>query len=253
MNTHRLRHEIVPVEKIDVVLMESLFSLFQFHYDAVTRDRFEADLEEKDCIVLLRDTQNGEVKGFSTQQILTTEIDGKRVRALFSGDTIIDPAFWGEQELVRGWCRVAGKALAEEPETPLYWLLISKGFRTYLYLPVFYHEFWPQHDRKTPSEMRRLLDGFAMQKWPEFYDSASGLLRFPQSLGALKTHLADLPEGRQDDPHARFFLSRNPTFLQGTELVCLSEISIPNTKSIGKRLIQSAVREWTSVPEEVHV
>ena len=46
-----------------------------------------------------------------------------------------------------------------------------------------------------------------------------------------------------DDPHVRFFLEHNPTYLQGTELVCLAPISLENTKSIGRRLIQQAVRD----------
>jgi len=43
--------------------------------------------------------------------------------------------------------------------------------------------------------------------------------------------------------HVQFFLKRNPTYLQGTELVCLAPISLENTKSIGRRLIQQAIRE----------
>ena len=31
------------------------------------------------------------------------------MRALFSGDTVIDPAYWGEQALVRAFCRLIGR------------------------------------------------------------------------------------------------------------------------------------------------
>ena len=44
--------------------------------------RFEADLAEKDCVVLLRDAATGEVSGFSTQKVLSAVVRGRRLRAL---------------------------------------------------------------------------------------------------------------------------------------------------------------------------
>ena len=243
MNTRRLCSQVLPVREIDAEFTSQLYRLFAANYDHVTLDRFEKDLAEKDFVVVLRDAESGAPCGFSTEQILRTVVDGQPIRALFSGDTIIDPDYWGEQELVRGWCRIAGQLLAEDSETPLYWLLISKGFRTYLYLPVFYHEYWPRHDQATPESAQRILNALAKKKWPDAYDPSSGLLRFPLSLGQLKTSIADVPTARQEDLDVKFFLERNPTHLQGTELVCLAPISLANTKSIGRRLIQQAIAE----------
>ncbi len=243
MTTRRLSSQVLPIQEIDADFTAKLYRLFATSYDNVTLARFESDLAGKDFIVVLRDAESGEPRGFSTQQILRLTVDGKPIRALFSGDTIIDPDYWGEQELVRGWCRVVGQLLAEETEIPLYWLLISKGFRTYLYLPVFYHEFWPRHDLATPDSAQRILDALAKSKWPEYYEPSSGLLQFPKSLGNLKSDIADVPAARMDDPDVKFFLQRNPTYLRGTELVCLAPISLDNTRSIGRRLIQQAIRE----------
>ena len=243
MKTRRLSSHVLPVQEIDADFTPKLYRLFSACYDNVTLSRFESDLAEKDFIVVLRDAASGEPRGFSTQQILRITVDGKPIRALFSGDTIIDPDYWGEQELVRGWCRVVGQLLAEDSEAPLYWLLISKGYRTYLYLPVFYHEFWPRYDRETPGSAQRILDSLANLKWPHYYQSASGLLQFPSSMGNLRSEIGDVPSARMDDPHVQFFLKRNPTYLRGTELVCMAPIFLNNTKSIGRRLIQQAIRE----------
>src|SRR5512145_1827694 len=123
----RLRSEIVPVPALAPDEPRRLFDLFARHYEHVAWPRFEADLAEKDCVVLLRDAATGEVCGFSTQKVLSAVVRGRRLRALFSGDTIIDPAFWGDQELIRGWCRFAGTLRAADAGAPLYWFLISKG------------------------------------------------------------------------------------------------------------------------------
>ena len=164
MTTRRLSSQVLPVQEIDADFTAKLYQLFAAYYDKnVTLARFESDLAEKDFIVVLRDTESGEPRGFSTQQILRITVDGKPIRALFSGDTIIDPDYWGEQELVRGWCRVVGQLLAEESEVPLYWLLISKGHRTYLYLPVFYHEFWPRYGSREDSRFCPAYPGFSRE------------------------------------------------------------------------------------------
>jgi len=243
---------VLPIQEIDSAFSVKLYQLLASCYENVTWARFQSDLAEKDFIVVLNDAASGEPKGFSTQQILFANLDGKPIRALFSGDTIIEPGYWGEQELVRGWCRIVGQLLAEDAVTPLYWLLISKGFRTYLYLPVFYHEFWPRYDRDTPERIKGILDAFASSKWPKYYQESSGLLEFPESFGNVKSEIADIPIARMDDPHVQFFLKSNPGYMKGSELVCLAPISLENTKSIGRRLIQQAIRDAQSVRPSTH-
>ena len=220
---------------------DAMFEIFARHYDEVSRDRFETDLTEKDGVVLLRGPDRA-LSGFSTQKTLRTRVDGREVRALFSGDTVIDRSQWGEQELCRGWSRYAGMVLAEEPETPLYWFLVSKGYRTYLYLPLFFREFYPRVDVPAPPFDQRLLDAFARQKFGEHYDPATGLITFPQSMGHLTGDLATVPPHRRDHAHVRFFLERNRDYARGTELACLAQISLANLTSFGRRLFESALR-----------
>ena len=205
-------------------------------------ERFRRDLREKDAVILLRDRWDGVVHGFSTQQIFRLTVAGRTVRALFSGDTIIDRAYWGEQELVRGWCHFAGRTLADDPATPLYWFLISKGYRTYLYLPLFFHRFLPGRDGVAGSFESQRLDALARAKFGRSYHPASGTLRFRESQGQLKPGLAETPAGREDNPHVRFFLERNPGYAHGDELVCLAEISPGNMKSFARRWLLEGTR-----------
>lgn len=242
----RLTSEVLPAGALDDAFVQELFALFRCYYDCVDEARFIRDLREKDAVILLRDTLTGEVRGFSTQQTLRHTIAGRMVRALFSGDTIIDRAYWGEQELVRGWCLFAGQTLAEEPGTPLYWFLISKGYRTYLYLPLFYHRFLPRGDEAGTAFEQRLLDGLAAEKFGGNYHPATGTLRFRKSQGQLKAGLIDTPAGREHDPNVQFFLERNPGYAQGDELVCLAEIAPGNMKSFARRWLLEGMR--TAVP-----
>jgi hypothetical protein len=229
------------VRDLDDSQRQAMFEIFARHYDQVSRDRFEADLGEKDGVVILTGP-DGCLSGFSTQKTLRARVGERDVRALFSGDTVIDRSQWGEQELCRGWSRYAGMVLAEEPDTPLYWLLVSKGYRTYLYLPLFFREFYPRVDVPTPPAAQQALDTFAGLKFGEHYHSGTGLIAFPHSMGQLTGELAIVPPHRREHAHVRFFLERNPDYASGTELACLAEISLDNLTSFGRRLFESALR-----------
>lgn len=254
MNSKRLIGKIrIRAELCDAEI-RALFEIFSRHYEKVSWSGFVGDLEEKDYVVVLVDSLTGEPRGFSTQQILKTEHEGRTVRTIFSGDTIIDRAFWGEQELVRTWCRFAGQVLAAEPQTPLYWFLISKGYRTYLFLPLFYREFYPRRDAVMPRFDKSLMDSLALAKFGDDYNSETGLIRFAESHGHLASELVDVPRGRREHPDVQFFLSRNPQYWRGDELVCLARIHPENMRSFAAAAVRegfqcgplrSRVREFT--------
>jgi hypothetical protein len=236
----RLRGEVVPRASLAPGLVRELFALFARHYEHVDWPHFAADLAEKDCAILLRDARSGEVRGFSTQKVLRATVGGRAVRAIFSGDTIIDPAFWGDQELVRGWCRFAGTVRAAEPGVPLFWFLISKGYRTYLYLPLFFVRYHPNPAGPTPAREQAIMDALAAEKFPGAYRAATGTLEFPDRRGNLTPDLASIPAARLRDPRVQFFLARNPDHARGTELVCLAEIAPENMRSIAARALAGA-------------
>jgi hypothetical protein len=229
--------EIVPAMRLTTSDRRKLYELLERHYEHVSWVQFEADLLEKDAVIVLRDA-SGLPCGFSTQKVMHITADGLAVRAIFSGDTIIDPNHWGEQELGRAWCRYVGQVRAVDPETPLYWFLISKGYRTYLYLPVFFKTYYPACAWPTPAAEQRILNALASAKFPEDYDAERGLVVFQESRGNLKPELAAVPPHRLKNQHVQFFLSCNPSYSQGTELTCLAEISPENMRSYPARILQ---------------
>src|SRR5579872_1093551 len=191
----RLHSECVSVAEMTREDRRAMYEVFSRHYDCVCWERFQNDLASKDYAIILRSESSG-IAGFSTQQILRITVDGLPVRAVYSGDTIIDRAYWGEQEMGRAWCQFVAAVYAEAPEIRLFWFLISKGYRTYLYLPLFFHEFYPRWNAPTPERERQVLDRLAGLKFPDEYNPATGLISFPESRGQLCAELAVIPERR---------------------------------------------------------
>jgi hypothetical protein len=80
--------------------------------------------------------------------------DGRDMRILFSGDTIIMKEYWGSMALSLLFGELMIRLLKEYEDKEIYWMLISKGLRTYKYLPSFFLEYYPCSDKPTPENYR---------------------------------------------------------------------------------------------------
>jgi hypothetical protein len=217
-----------------------MYELMDQHYVNVVPEAFEADLAEKQWVILLQDSVTDKVCGFSTQRLLTVEAGGVPVTALFSGDTIVAREKWGESALPHVWGRLALSLIDEHSGGPLYWFLISKGYKTYRFLPLFFREFYPRYDRATSRDAKVMIDALASSRCPELYDSAAGVIRAAPTKDRLRPGIADVTEARLRDAHVRFFLERNPGFADGDELCCLAPLTRENFTPAAWRVIGAA-------------
>lgn len=212
----------------DVAAMARLFDRY---YDGGAPAQFLRDLDGKTHVIELRD--GAALCGFSTLCVYESDAAGGPIRVIFSGDTIIDHAYWGEQSLALAFCRFAGALKAAAPARPLYWLLISKGHRTYRYLHLFAHRYHPRHDagEAAAAPLARLTDALARQRFGGAYDGATGLVRFGAAATRLRPQWHDERDAKRRSPAIAYFLERNPQHARGDELVCLCELEPANLRS----------------------
>lgn len=236
----KLFYEIIESGHLKPSQRSEMYQLFISCYDHVTPQAFESDLSSKTlAILLLNETR--ELMGFSTQEIYQFNMNGSLVNVLFSGDTVITPSCWGTQELVKGWCEVAAQMLKTSGEMSCYWFLISKGYRTYLYLPLFFNAYHPRPSGHE-ANLKEILDQLAEARFPGCYDPTNGLIRFPVHCGQLGSDLAEVPHHRDQNGDVQFFLARNPDYAAGVELACLAPINIENTHGLGRRMLGHAMK-----------
>ncbi len=234
MTQPRLLGSYQLISTVSETDLHRLFDLFRRHYDHVNFDQFKTNFLEKDYVILLRDEEQDVVRGFSTAVVYDRVVLHEPFKLLFSGDTVIDQGYWGQQALSKTWCSLAGKIKAEYPDTTLYWLLITKGHRTYLYLPLFFHEFYPRYDQSTPLFDQEVIHDFGRFKYGKNYDPARGIISFETPHGQLRDDLADIPASQFKNPHIRFFLEKNKHYRNGDELICLTRLDADNMKSLAK-------------------
>lgn len=236
----RLVGEVLPVRSITDCEREQMLVLMQSYYHNVSFDRFTADLSEKDWVILARDQATGLIRGFSTQMLI--ELPDKRAAkraALFSGDTIIDRAYWGQNPLAQLWGRVALTLIDEDPERELFWFLISKGYKTYRFLPVFFNEFFPRIDVATPAWAEATMSELGQARFPYRFDAEHGLVRAGSGDERLRADVAEVDDRRRRNRDIEFFETRNPNHALGDELCCLARLSRENFKRGAFKVIGS--------------
>jgi len=231
--------EIVPVNDITEPEKKRMFELMDEYYEGSNWQHFLKDLSEKAHVIMLRDSQTRDIQGFSTQMTLEAQVDGVLTKALFSGDTIINKDYWGESALAGLWGKYALSLIDSNPHTPLFWFLISKGYKTYKFLPVFFNEFYPRADKPTPVYEKRVIDAFARLKFPDLYDAEKGIILADDKKDKLRGGVADITEARLRDEHIRYFVERNPNWKSGDELACIAPLSRANFNRMAYRAIES--------------
>lgn len=229
-----LMGSIVEIDELSNRDIEMMYELMDTFYDNMTKENFLRDLKGKDYCIVLRDEAN-RIWGFSTQQILHIPLEDKLIHGVFSGDTIIHKDHWGSMELFIVFAKFFFEF--EEKYGDFYWFLISKGYKTYRMLPTFFNTFYPNYKEETPKEIRDIMNAFGRYYSPEEYDEKTGVLCYKGVKDKLKERVADISEERLKDKNIAFFIEKNPDYIKGNDIVCITKLSKSNLKPRIKRFL----------------
>lgn len=229
---------VVPVATLDGDERRQLLALMRSHFRDVTEARFAADLADKEVAVLLR--RAGEIVGFSTLARSDDRFAGEGVTAFFSGDTIVRRDARASADLARVWARhvfaEADRLRRAEPRRRVVWLLISSGYKTYRFLPLFFRDYLPAPGRDAAPADLALLRQLAAGRFGSRFDPASGIVRLAHPT-PLRDGVADVTAPRLRDPHVAHFVGANPDHAAGDELVCLADLHPDNVTAAGRRML----------------
>lgn len=216
-----------PLRLISDQDIKAMHQLFTGFYENADQPTFLRDLSKKDGAILVRDKETKQICGFTTVKKVPLW-DGRRdAIGVFSGDTILDPACWGDRTLKDAFTRYLLSLWLTSFGTPLYWLLISKGYKTYMLLAKNFVNYYPRHDAPADPRLERLVQAYSEKLFPGKYDKQRGILDFGEGAQRLRDDVAPITkEMRLTDPVINFFERRNPGWTRGHELPCVAEISI---------------------------
>ncbi|MCL1920410.1 MAG: hypothetical protein FWG50_04915 [Kiritimatiellaeota bacterium] len=218
--------------------------LYRAYYTGAKEEAFGKDLAEKDWVVLLK--AEGRVCGFSTQRLITGIECRQNVCApgtmnvLFSGDTIVDSGVRGQSGLAGGFGHLMAYLNERYDAQSLFWFLISKGARTYRFLPTFFKRYVPGPVADVDLDAR--LRDVATRLYPKEYQPETGVLHFEGDKDRL------IADELREDTASRFFRKRNPRWTDGDELCCFAPLPMDNLNRLGERVIRSTVPRWDISP-----
>lgn len=233
----RLLGQVCRIEQVNDIERQQMFSLMEENYENVDRDEFDYDFDHKQWVILAREVHSGSIRGFSTQVTYVQDVEGQRIRILFSGDTIVDRQYWANNPLAQLWGRLALSLIDESPDCPFYWFLICKGYRTYRYLSVFFDEFFPRCDIETPDPIKQLISTVASSRFGSRYRESSGIIKALPGGCRLRASIADVTADRLKNRHVAFFDRTNPGHVDGDELCCIASLTRKNLNRRAYRVI----------------
>lgn len=230
--------------ELDESMLKRMYFLMEEAYEEINYERFVSDLDKKQLVLLLQ-TKDGLIQGFTTFAVNPANSGTADYAILFSGDTIIHPAYWGSLALLKGWCAAVAHLMKQSPDCKWYWFLLSKGHRTYMFLPLFFKQYFPCMDseNRVPDSWLEIQDRTASLLYSESYKKGVPVLKFNQPLGQLNAPLAKSSYDRKANPHIDFFLQLNPDFERGDELLCFTWIHPDNMKGYPATYLKAALED----------
>ncbi len=226
MSIPYLKPTTIKVSNLSEKEITEFYQLYRQYYENVCFENFKTDFYKKDFVMVLRD-KTKELRGFSTLLIFKIKYLGRECQIIFSGDTIIEKSFWGTTALTLEFLRNIIKTKLKNPFTPVWWFLISKGYKTYLLLANNFINYYPRYDKETPSEIKQMIHQLADQFYPGHFNQNTGVIEFQGTHEKLKGFVAPVTdELRLRFPKIDFFCSQNSQWAKGNELACVGEVSL---------------------------
>lgn len=215
--------------------IEGMWALFEQYYADIEYSRFLSDLNGKSHVIVLEDGKK--VAGFTTIKTRDLTHEGRKVRVIFSGDTIVHRDYWGQRWLHRAFFLFVLRTYFSNPGRALYWHLISKGYKTYCIMSRGFNAYWPRHDAATPAYERSLMDRLSRDMFGDCWKPELGVIRFDASLGSLKPDIAPVTDADRQHADIRFFEQANPGHINGDELCCLGRVDGKQIMTYAKKLL----------------
>lgn len=226
MGNSGLKAILYPVPQLIFEQKKQMYDLFCHYYENHSFEQFLMDLSEKNDVILLQEKKTQTIQGFST--ILKKEIiiEGKKTWAVFSGDTVLNKTFWGSPALGIQFLTYLWKLKIKCLNRPVYWFLISKGYKTYLLMANNFAQHYPRFEIPTPDFEKKLMKEFYSSKFSKSYLAEKDLIVPQKDSCKLKISVADISNELLKNPRIAFFQNRNPDWQKGSELCCIAKMSL---------------------------
>jgi hypothetical protein len=150
------------ISQVSVPMLLEMHTIFNNYYENADLDTFILDMSKKSGVFVLKDLTNKRIVGFSTWTEMPITYKGEQAIGVFSGDTIVEEAYWGNKAMHTAFALQAVKTKLKNRGAKVFWVLISKGYKTYLLMtnnvPVHYPSINPDNQRN--ADLKEVVDTY---------------------------------------------------------------------------------------------
>ena len=120
---------------------QQMYAILSKYFLGTSYDEFTSDLSKKEIAIFIE--EEGQILGFSTLVCseVEVEVEGKAVPIIFSGDTIVEKEYRNSSGLGIEVANYFDRVRERFKGKTVYYLLTTKGWRTYKVLPFFFPVF----------------------------------------------------------------------------------------------------------------
>ena len=222
---HPIYTQYHALQDITVQDIRDMFRVFSRYYEYTSMEQFVSDLSRKTGAFIVRRKTDHAIVGFSTLGIYDLDVDGKKVKGFFSGDTIIESEYWGSRAINFEFVKRVVIEAFKHPFTRQYWFLISKGYKTFLLLTRNFPNYYPHPENENP-EMKRITQTYCDTLFPGFLNREKMVLDFGDGYNCLKSDATPITPELRRQADIAFFEQMNPEWERGCELPCLAEVGL---------------------------
>ena len=200
-----------------------MYALFSQYYHNTPFETFLNDLDKKTGVFIAKRHTDQKVVGFSTATTFDVQVDGRPVRLLFSGDTVMAKEYWGHPAFRKAFFLWLLRERVKNPFIEMHWYLISMGYRTYLILANNFYHYYPNIDGDNP-HLKKVAQAASDHLFPQVLNHNSMLLEFGDQACKLQEFVTPISDQERQVPKIAFFESRNPNWMQGSEMPCIGSL-----------------------------
>jgi hypothetical protein len=223
---NKLSASVIKPQEIPKAELKRMHQLFLQYYENHPYEIFQRDLFEKDDVILLKDEKTLEIQGFSTILKVKIQRGNKTYYGIYSGDTLVVNEHWGSPALGVMFLKYLWWQKIKNPFRPLYWFLISKGYKTYLLMANNFKVHFPRYEKITNNHHLDLMNSFYGKKFNDTYVSEKDLIIPKGETCHLKFDVAAIDEKLLALPRIHYFQKKNPNWQRGVELCCIAEMTL---------------------------
>ncbi|MDF1764558.1 MAG: hypothetical protein P1U57_14210 [Oleibacter sp.] len=240
--TAKLSCRFFHIRDVSIPKLLEMHQVFSQYYHNADLATFIKDMSKKTGVFILKDKRANRIVGFSTYNEIEIDYRNRKAIGVFSGDTIVEKEFWGNRSMHKAFAMRMLSTKLKNPTTHVFWLLISKGYKTYLLMTNNFERCYPIAG-KQDEELASLVDQYCTTLYPEAYNAEKRILDFGENYHALKDDVAEITHKmRMENRNIRYFDDTNPEWHRGTELPCVGEISASTLLGFIRKIFIGNVR-----------